>query len=194
MAKKKRIDPAEEIVQDSRRESFMADYCGLTSSGTRAGRDVCDQAGNPVELKSTTRDSVSTARDVGLHTIAAWRREYWIFCVGHNFRGSWMMRELYIAHPDDLEPWFADIESKLKKDAKVAEMVLGSARARGVAKGTLERAAYLMNRGATINNPHIPMALIRERATKITLNDPDAARKEVRAFIREHPLGRASSA
>ena len=192
MARKKR-DPGEEIVQDNTRESFMAVYCGLKGSGKRAGRDVCDEAGNSIELKSTTGESVSTARDVGLHTIKTWQQEYWIFSVGHNFKGSWMMRELYIAHPDNLEPWFAEIAKKLRNDAKVAETVLKAARARGVPDETLARADYLFKRGATINNPHIPMALIRKRATKVTLNDPDAARKEVKGFIKRNPLTSKSS-
>ncbi|MBI3634641.1 MAG: hypothetical protein HY216_00305 [Candidatus Rokubacteria bacterium] len=192
MARKKK-DPSEEIVQDNTREAFMAAYCGLTPSRKRTGTDVCDAAGNPFELKSTSSDSVSTARDVGLHTIASWRSKYWIVSVGSNFKGGWMTRELYIAHPADLEPWFADVEKKLKRDAEAGETLLRVARAGGVPDELLRRGDYLLKRGLTINNPHIPMKLIRERATSLKPNDPQAARKKVKAFIAKRPLGKAPS-
>ena len=192
MARKKK-DPSEEIVQDSSREAFMAAYCGLNPSGKRSGTDVCDDAGNPFELKSATGESVSTARDVGLHTIKIWRSKYWIVSVGTNFRGSWMTRELYIAHPDDLEPWFSEIEAKLRRDAKAAEEILRIAKGGGASEEKLKRADYLFKRGSTINNPHIPMKLIRERATALKPNVPEAARKEVKAFIRRHPLSKSTA-
>jgi hypothetical protein len=193
MAGKKK-DPSEQIVQDDAREAFMAAYCGLKSLGKRSGTDVCDIGGNPFELKSATGDSVSTARDVGLHTIAAWRAKYWVFTVGSKLSGSWVMRELFIAHPGDLEPWFAEIEAKLRRDAEAAEDILARAKAHGASEEKLRRADYLLKRGITINNPHIPMKLIRERATPLKLNDPEAARKEVQAFVKKRPLGKAPTA
>ncbi len=192
MAKRKK-DPGEEIVQDNSREAFMAAYCGLKGSGKRSGTDVCDEAGNVFELKSTSGEHVSTARDVGQHTLATWRGQYWIISVGKNFKGSWMTRELYIAHPDDLEPFFSEIEARLKRDAEAASEILKAAETVGVSPETIRRADYLLRRGATMNNPHIPMKLIRERATRITPNDPETARKEVQEFTARRPLDKAPS-
>lgn len=172
----------------------MCAYCGLNPPRGRIGTDAADAAGNAFELKTTTGGSVSTARDVGLHTIAVWRSKYWIIGFGTNFRGGFLYRGFWIAHPSDLEPWFGDIENRLTRDAEAGTQVLKAASESGVPKEVLTRVNYLIKRGSTINNPHIPMKLVRERATPIPPNDPESARRTILRFIEGHPLGKATTA
>lgn len=80
-----------------------------------------------------------------------------------------------------------------RKKRDPAEEILRIAKSRGVSEEKLKRADYLFKRGMTINNPHIPMKLIRERATALKPNDPEVARRQVKAFIAKRPLGQATS-
>ena len=73
-------------VQDDRREVEVRDLIGLRAGETRSGVDAYFDFsdGNrryavPVELKSTTNRTVSTARDVGPAHIRKWRSRLWVF-------------------------------------------------------------------------------------------------------------------
>jgi hypothetical protein len=91
------------VVQDNLRENQIASHCGLVPTTNRSGPDAFDQNGNPFELKSGTKSGITTARDVGLHTIKEWRSKYWIIALGKNYATGFEMDSLYIAHPKDLE-------------------------------------------------------------------------------------------
>lgn len=180
--------PRVRVVQDSAREEKIARHCGLLRTGDRAGPDARDGRGNVFELKSTTRGAVTTARDVGLHTLRAWRRTYWIIAGGENLESGFEIRELYVGHPDDLEPWFRRIASKLRTARRDAGLVLAAARRVGVPSDVRERVGDLLRRGTTINNPHIPMVLIRSRLRVLDAVRPDVATREVRLFVRGRPI------
>ena len=73
-----------------------------------------------VEVKSTTGDTVSTARDVGMEHIQRWRRM--LFVIGFyskEARRPELQRCLCLT-PVDMEPWIASIESKILNDFKIA--------------------------------------------------------------------------
>lgn len=74
-----------------------------------------------VEVKSTTNDSVSTARDVGMGHIFKWRRK--LFVIGFyssRERRPELERSLCLT-PTDMEPWIASIESYISADFMLAE-------------------------------------------------------------------------
>ncbi|MGH3828734.1 MAG: hypothetical protein ACRDQX_16425, partial [Pseudonocardiaceae bacterium] len=73
-------------VQDDVREQQMLLMFNLTvpSGRTRGGLDAVldlDDGSDPIpfELKSTTKDSVSTVRDLGPAHIVKWRHLHWLF-------------------------------------------------------------------------------------------------------------------
>lgn len=178
----------EEIVQDNSREVLIANHCGLQINPSRSGPDAHDSAGNPFELKSTTRSGVSTARDVGLHTITEWRRKYWLVAAGYNYHSGYQITELYLAHPDDLEPRFSEIEQHVLSRLAPCEIVLEAARAAGVDSKILDGCSEIMERGATLNNPKIPLWIVEQNATKLDPTNAPIAQSQLREFVRSRPL------
>ena len=75
-----------------------------------------------VEVKSTTGETVSTARDVGMEHMAKWRRK--LFVIGFYSRRAGrpeLLRSLCLT-PLDMAPWIDSIERKIAPDFKIAEL------------------------------------------------------------------------
>ena len=113
-------------VQDDRREVEVRDRIGLRGGETRSGVDAyfdfSDEGRRyavPVELKSTTNRTVSTARDVGRAHIQKWRSRLWIFGF-YDLSGA-TMENLLIPGPDDMESWIARIERYIAPDFLIGE-------------------------------------------------------------------------
>ncbi len=199
-------------VQDDERERELVRLFNLQwdadhqRSGADAFLDIQTANGIfrfEVEVKSTTTDTVSTARDVGMVHIEKWRKK--IFIVGFYSRaaGRPELKTCLCLTPTDMEPWIASIEQKILPDFEIAKLasnnlgmndmfaVCGKKRyytiadakrlhkmqwskeqytaAQDVMVGTAKkisplkmlsifclRAKYIAERGATLNNPHIP--------------------------------------
>lgn len=183
----------EATVQDDIREEQVAQFCGLKRTGKRAGADALDDASNTYELKSATKNGVSTGRDIGLHTLAVYRSEYWIIAEGKNYKTSsgakrFEISSLHIAHPQDLEAWFSKIEKRITDDLDVCEAVLAAAKASGIDNKKIEFCRARLIRGVTLNNPKIPMDLIRRSATQIDAKNSEKAKKQIREFVSNKPL------
>ena len=73
-----------------------------------------------IEVKSTTGDTVSTARDVGVEHIQRWRRM--LFVIGFYTKEARRpeLRRCLCLTPLDMEPWIASVESKILIDFKIA--------------------------------------------------------------------------
>ena len=74
-----------------------------------------------VEVKSTTTDTVSTARDVSMDHIVKWRSK--LFVIGfysREVRRPELQRCLCLT-PDDMAPWICSIESKIAIDHRLAQ-------------------------------------------------------------------------
>ena len=73
-----------------------------------------------VEVKSTTNDTVSTARDVGMEHIQRWRRM--LFVIGFYTKDARRpeLKRCLCLTPDDMEPWIAFVEGKVLVDFKIA--------------------------------------------------------------------------
>lgn len=73
-----------------------------------------------VEVKSTTTDSVATARDVGMAHIQRWRRM--LFVIGYYTRERTRpeLKKCLCLTPTDMEPWIASIEDKIAIDFRLA--------------------------------------------------------------------------
>lgn len=159
----------------------------------------------PVEVKSTTTNSVSTARDVGMDHIRKWREKIWVigYYSAEGSRGKPRLVSTLCLTPDEMEPWIAQVEQYIAPDFAIGE--------RSAAKLTKEdlfvicgektiysledaqrlykkqwskveyeaamdvdggfsqiqmlnilrqRALYLLSRGATLNNPHVPKGFL----------------------------------
>lgn len=199
-------------VQDDSREQQMVALFNLTVPPARGRSDVDAylrlpgvNPSLPFELKSTSRDSVSTVRDFGPEHIAKWSVLHWLFAF-YETDGT-TLRYCYYASPSDMRDWIKEKERYIRPDIILAQeassliddeiltVVLGSADsfdssdARLVMKnqwkasdyrnnadlnggrysrrrmvGLLQdRLAYVIRRGATLNNPHIAERYFTDR-------------------------------
>ena len=189
----------------------------------------------PIELKSTTVGSVSTARDVGLGHIEKWRSRVWLF--GFYDASGTVLESVLTLGPDDMEPWISRIERYIAPDFLIGERVstklgiddvqvicgeketytLEDARAiykrqwsesrylsemdveNGYSPRTMLRilrlrARYLNNRGATLNNPHIPKSFLRrfaDQAIDLAAAGDGKVRRRARLAIRRITMASA---
>lgn len=230
-------------VQDDKRETEMRELVGLRPGEGRSGVDAHfdfvvggRRHAVPVELKSTTAGSVSTARDVGPEHIAKWRSRVWL--IGFYDSGGVTLERLLVLGPDEMEPWISRIEGYVALDFLIGEraaMKLGIDDVRVICGEksvyTLEdakalykrqwsesdyrsemdlqdgysprrmlrilrlRARYLSDRGATLNNPHIPMRFLSTFADKMvdvpTVGGSDELRRRIRRTVREITMASA---
>ena len=115
-------------VQDDSREKEVCQLLGLREGEGRSEVDAFfDFAANgksysaPIELKSTTTGSVSTARDVGPTHIAKWRSRIWIFGF-YNSSGT-SLQQMLVLGPNEMESWLKEKEQYIKPDFAIGDRV-----------------------------------------------------------------------
>ena len=123
-------------VQDDKRELEVCRAFGLdyVPEHDRGGEDASlelDVAGEmylvSIEAKSTTNDSVSTARDVGLVHTEKWRRMW--FIIGfyrQSPKGGLILKTTLSLSPNDLDAWITSIEEAVKPDIEIAQRAFRS--------------------------------------------------------------------
>ena len=67
-------------IQDQAREDMMVNLLGLKKAEGRLGHDAEDDKGNIFELKSSTKNSFGTGRDVSISMINKWRKKALDIC------------------------------------------------------------------------------------------------------------------
>lgn len=179
------VQDREVEVQDSRREHAIRRLFGLQKSGQgRMGADAVDDSGNEYELKSTTKEGVSTARDVGPHTIEKWRKRYWLFAKGRNLGSGFEIEATYFLHPDDMEGWFQKLEKRFAQDLSLLRRAKPVLRQAGLSPQEIERLQYLVGRGLTLNNPKVPWDYVRRHGVLIKGDHVTTRRK----LVQKRPL------
>jgi hypothetical protein len=208
------------MVQDDERERELVRLFNLAwdPAHQRAGVDALLRvtlAGVEhtleVEVKSTTGDTVSTARDVGMDHIRKWRRK--LFVIGFyskHARRPELLRCLCLT-PADMAGWIDGVESKIAVDHLIAERA-----AAGLEAGDLvavcgakpfysvEDARLVLRQqwsadryqqaadttdptGAPAYSPELMLGVLRARARYIaergaTLNNPHITKAHLAAF------------
>jgi hypothetical protein len=118
-------------VQDDERERELVRLFNLEwdPSHQRAGVDAMlsiavggKRLTAEVEVKSTTGDTVSTARDVGIDHIRKWRRKFFVIGWYSKEARRPELRWCCCLTPVDMEPWIASIEAKILPDFKLAAL------------------------------------------------------------------------
>ena len=183
MVPKKSIPGVE--VQDNKREQALVALLGLQPTGKRGGYDAFDEAGNPFELKTTSKNDVGTGRDVGRDFVAKLRSEYFVAAKTDPNSNEWKPSQIIICHPDDLEEWIQEkLELRLAKDENLLERVMNKIK-NLFANEELERIKYLMSRGMTYNNPKISWDYLEKHGTVLNLKEPA---KSLKQFVSRRPL------
>lgn len=175
-------------IQDNRREQQMRDLLKLQEAHAgRYGADAVDEFGHEFELKSTTKQSVSTARDVGLHTLQKWRERYWVFAKGTNRkRSGFHIAELYFLHPSDFDEWLQRYETLFRRDLQLLDRLTKMMRDAALPSTDIERVQYLIQRGYTLNNPHIPWVYVQTHGTNVGADADPAGR--LRELVAARPI------
>ena len=118
-------------VQDDARERELVRLFNLQwdASHQRGGVDallelplVSKKIQFEVEVKSTTGETISTARDVGMPHIEKWRRKFFIIGFYTKEKGRPELKRCLCLTPDDMEPWIVSIERKILTDFKLAAL------------------------------------------------------------------------
>lgn len=215
-------------VQDDRREIEQIELfeLSLPNDKSRAGTDallLLDSAIIEFELKSTTKESVTTVRDFGMDHIEKWEGKHWLFGF-YTPRGN-ALRFTRYASPSMMASWIAEKRKYMEADFKLASIVpkqitashlfeivgkkevYSLAEAQSLHKKQLKaqeyraymdstdgytvermvellrlRCAYVIQRGSTLNNPHIPKGVL-EGFPKITENHAFVLRSLVHSAL-----------
>lgn len=75
-----------------------------------------------VEVKSTTGNTVSTARDVGMPHIEKWRNKFFVIGFYTKEQKRPELKCCLCLTPDDMRPWIDSIEQKILTDFKLAAL------------------------------------------------------------------------
>ncbi len=156
----------------------MIEILGLKKAEGRLGHDAEDNNGNIFELKSSTKNSFGTGRDVSVSMINKWRKRHWVFANGTNYKSGFKIESMYYCSPNMMKDQFDILYEKFKPDMKISKTVL--AYVDGIlVEIQIERLKYLLNRGMTYNNPHISMKYVSSYGIEIDLSCPKNSLKTI---------------
>jgi hypothetical protein len=182
------------IAQDDVRQELIAKHCGLINSTKRYGADAFDENNVEFEIKSgTTKNYISTARDFGFNILQEYRRKYWIIASGIlNADKTYLMEELYIAHPDNLSFFLDKVEDILQENKRVVESIKKSDLS--ISNEDREIMNKIFSRGMTLNDPRINMKYVRMYCTPLDHRNSKKATSQVKRFIANNPIVTTKSA
>jgi len=145
-------------IQDDIREDVLIAQFELIkySSHSRGEYDATDQYFNKFELKSTTTNSVSTARDFSDKHITKWRKQYFIIGVWDDSISQYT--KVYFLAPIHMSEWLDDIEHKINQRKDIANRVVNSNIVYPEERKILEK---MLSRGCTFNCPPIPLKYVQ---------------------------------
>lgn len=112
-------------VQDDRRELEQLELFQLDqpTERSRSGTDGVLEVDGQIlefELKSTTKDSVTTVRDFGMDHILKWQNKHWLFGF-YTPQGNALKFTRY-ASPAMMAPWIEEKRRYIEVDFKLAQL------------------------------------------------------------------------
>lgn len=175
-------------IQDNRREAQMRVLFRLTKrvGAGRIDEDAIDEDGNPFELKSATKASVTTARDVGPHTLEKWRGRFWICARGTNtYANGFTIDQAYFLSPSMMKRWIDELETRFQKDLALLDAVTEALAVRSFSEADIARVTYLVRRGLTLNNPKISWRYVEAHGIPFDLSGDPA--EQLRHLVKQYP-------
>lgn len=141
------------VVQDDAREQEICNLFNLSWDPlhARGGDDAWfefefsngEKIDVPVEVKSTTKDTVTTARDVSPTHLEKWRRKLWVigfYEAGGGRRPT--LKSCLCLTPLDMKPWIDDLEAYILPDLLLANMSAAKLSVDDVTKICGEKSVY----------------------------------------------------
>ena len=123
--------------------------------------------GRYYELKSTTRDRVSTARDVGPEHLKKWRWLHWIFGRGQYAGKTFAFENTYVLTPVQMEPWFKLIGAKITQDDALFARALDVLESNGFTPAECDRIRRAFRRGVLLNDPKVTWGYVQTHGVEI---------------------------
>lgn len=176
------------IVQDSDREDHIRALFGLDHSreGGRNGIDaVLNPGGHPFEIKTTTKGSVSTARDFSEKTISKWQDQYWLIGSGENTHGGFIYQTFRFLAPSHMQAWFDRFRHKFRDKRIIHDRVLDTMSESGAyTRHQIDAVARDLARGRTENDPHIGLAdMIDGKVIDVSGKAPEELRETLHGLV-----------
>jgi len=129
-------------------------------------------------MKSTTKESFGTGRDVSVEMITKWRERHWVFAHGTNYDNGFSIEEMYYCSPAMMKEKFDEMELRFAPDIHIRDTIMIHVK-RILNSAQLKRLYYLVSRGMTYNNPHIGLKYVKEHGVKINLEFPAEHLKKI---------------
>ena len=170
-------------IQDDVREDVLIAQFGLIkySIHSRGVCDATDHNHNKYELKSTTTNTVSTARDFSDKHIARWRSQY--FIIGQWIESNQSYSKIYFLSPVHMEEWIQTIEKKINQRKDISERILQSNIAgRQWAGEEYKILKNMLQRGCTFNCPPLPIKYVQSNGIPLYSID------QLRDLVNQYPI------
>jgi hypothetical protein len=171
------------VVQDDAREEELARVFNLTRPGNRIRVDAYDENLTEYELKTTSKGSVSTARDLGYSHLDKWKNQYWIVADFENHSSGFQFTNFWFLAPYHMKLWYSTIQRRLDEDKKITDTAISILKQNNADDSVVQRIQRLCNDGALLNDPNIPKGYIRKHGFQLK-PCPD----ELRKLVKEFPL------
>lgn len=163
------------IVQDDLRQDYMIKLFNLHSVSDREGVDAYYDDFK-FELKSTSKGSVSTARDLGYNHLEKWKNLYWIIGNFHNTTSGFHFYNFYLITPNGMKPWYDKIKEKLDKDKILCDYTIDLLKKQQVDENIIIKTEKIMSDGILLNDPNIPKKYVEKHGILIDTNHAETLR------------------
>jgi len=156
------------MIQDNSREDYLVKLFGLEGNSSRIGWDARDQFGNEYEIKTTTKGTVSTARDLGYSHLDKWSKRFWIVARGSGTADGFQYDKIYLLNPDQMNSWIQTIRSRLDNDMKIVNKTYELVDVFFEDDGDKKKAKKILEDGIKLNDPGISWKYIESNGTIIS--------------------------
>jgi hypothetical protein len=153
----------------------------LIHNPSRLGADAWDHLGHPFELKTTSKGSVSTARDLSLKTLDTYATRYWVVTRGKNFADGFHSEATYFLAPEHMEGWYAKIRSRFEGDLALIAKVMPLVE-HALSPNEIDHLKRVLDKGMKLNDPNIPWGYIKQNGIEITDNPAETLKELVNRF------------
>jgi len=174
-------------IQDDKRELQIANLFRLIPGTSRIGVDASDEEANKFELKSTTRDQVSTARDLGPKHIERWEQRYWIIGRGISIGETFDFNSFYFLSRCHMQGWYDMLTARFDADLALRNRLLDVANP-FFADHDLKRVGRLMYDGMLLNDPGLPWRYVKQNGIEIAYDHAYTLRQLIVQFPLDTPL------
>lgn len=183
-------------AQDDDREILVAQFCGLIRSEKRQGSgipDAVDVSGNRYELKSGTTHKSINVLNLNLNIINRYRQMYFIFSQGDyvldkNNNKNYIMSELWVAHPSNLEWFFSKHETWLADRLDLLSELNTLANNNNVMNPYKQKLLDSIKSSLVDKGPSMNMNKIRASSTRLDHVDSNAATQQLKQFVDKNPI------